>query len=447
MAKSAALNPASMPFFPGGQRNTPGDETQGSTLNLGFNGGQRAFHGQDRSSFSSNTTSSASDYRSMRSTPSPPQQLEGQNSVRQQSPSALEPDNPRRSPTVRQSDAQKAYPVVESRIVREGSMFGTLGTLPEKDERLYGEEDEHVTRSGHQTPSSANYSAARQQQFQQQQVPIEQLPPFLPFALNNAGRTISVSSYSSDSPVPSQESNSRATPVTGSPIQNFEAQLRASPLIQDLLDRMIRCEYVSREIQQDVSDLNRKVNILIGRAVSSSSQPEFKDPFSPASASTMQPRPSIGNIAPNQAATSDDISSISQRLNTLTSSVGQLLALQTQQMQQQNLTSPDGRNSIIGLNSTPLEFPPNQMMPPASSSAMLGHTLPGRPDIRQASRQQNSGSRIWSSGTLELPMRPSPQEAGNKRRSSGLVRRDSAGVSVNTLVHVIKINIRVVLGI
>jgi hypothetical protein len=198
----------------------------------------------------------------MRSTPSPSQHLEGSNSVRQQSPSALEQDNPRQSPTFRQTDAQKAYPAVESRIAREGSMFGTLGTLPEKDERSSVEEDDHVTRSGHQTPSSANYSAARQQQPQsfQQQVPIEQSASFLPFALGNAGRTISVSSYSSASPVPSQESNNRATPVTESPIQNFEGQLRSSPLIQDILDRIIRCEYVSREIQQDLSDLNRKVN-------------------------------------------------------------------------------------------------------------------------------------------------------------------------------------------
>lgn len=431
MAKSAALNPASMPFFPGGLRNTPDNEANGSTFNLGFSG-QRAFHGQDRSSLSSNTMFTSSEYRSMRSTPSPSPHLERQNAVRQQSPSVLEADNPRQSPALRQSDAQKTYPTVESRITREGSMFGTLGTLPEKDERSYVEEDDHLTRSGHQTPSSANFSAARQQQpFQQmQQVPIEQSAPFIPIALNSAGRTTSVSSFSSSSPVPSQESNNNlATPVTESPIQNLEAQLRASPLIQDILDRIIRCEYVSREIQQDMSDLNRKVNILIERVVSSS-QPEFKDPFSPNSAS-LQPRPSLGNIAPNQAASGDDISSISDRLSTLTSSVGQLLALQTQQMQQQSLTSPDGRGSIIGLNNAPLEVAPNQMMPPStpSHSAILGHTLPGRPDIRQSSRQ---GSRMWSSGTLELPLRPSAQEVGNKRRSSGLVRRDSAGVSITS---------------
>jgi len=428
MAKSAALNPTSMPFFPGGLRNTPDNEANGSIFNLGFSG-QRAFHGQDRSSLSSNTMSTSSEYRSMRSTPSPSPHLERQNAVRQQSPSVLEADNPRQSPTLRQTDAQKIYPAVESRITREGSMFGTLGTLPEKDERSYVEEDDHLTRSGHQTPSSANFSAARQLPFQQlKQLPIEQSASFIPIALSSAGRTTSVSSFSSCSPVPSHESNNRATPVTESPIQNLEAQLRASPLIQDILDRIIRCEYVSREIQQDVSDLNRKVNVLIERAVSSS-QPEFKDPFSPNSAS-LQPRPSLGNIAPNQAASSDDISSISDRLSTLTSSVGQLLALQTQQMQQQSLTSPDGRSSIIGLSNAPLEIAPNQMMAPSTPNhgAILGHTLPGRPDIRQ-SRQ---GSRMWSSGTLELPLRPSAQEVGNKRRSSGLVRRDSGGVSITS---------------
>lgn len=444
MAKSAALNPASMPFFPGGLRNNaPDDETAGSTINLGFttniSSGQKAFHGQDRGFFSSsNTIPSSSDFRSMRSTPSPPQQqqqLEGQTTpaVRQQSPSVLEPDNPRHSPTFRQSDAQKAYPALESRIVREASLFGTLGTLPEKDERSYAEEDEPIT-----TPGSATYSAARQQQPQQQQVSVDQSTSFLPFALTNAGRS---SSYSSISPVPSsQESNNRATPVIESPGLQFEAQLRTSPLIQDILDRIIRCEYASREIQQDLSDLNRKVNILIERAVS---QPEFNDPFAPApSHPSLQSRPSFGNIAPNQAATSDDISSISQRLNTLTSSVGQLLALQTQQMQQQSLTSPvtEGRNSIISLNNSLDLLPHNQMLiPPSaatatSSSILSHHTLQGRQDSRLSSSRQhtpNPNSRIWPSGNLDH-LRSSSQEGGhtNKRRSSGLARRDSTGVSV-----------------
>lgn len=375
MAKSAALNPASIPFFPGEAI-----------------GGKRASYGQVSSS------SSASDYRSVRSTPSPAHQLDT--------------DNPRHSPTLRHTDSQKPYPLVEPRIIRDPSMFGSLDTLPEKDEKSYGEEDD---LPGHQTPSPGSYPARHQNQ-----VPLEQGPPFLPFSRNNEGKTFS-------SPVPGPESNYRATPIAESPIQNTEDHLRASPLIQDILDRMIRYEYVSREIQQDLSDLNRKVNILIERAVSTP-QPEFKDPFAPASSSSLQPRPSVGNIAPNQAANSDDMSSISQRLNTLTSSVGQLLALQTQQIHQQNITSPEARNSVISLNVPSSEIPPNQLMPPPSNSTILGHNLPGRPDIRQGSRQQNQGSRMWVSGTLELPIRSSVQEVGNKRRSSGLVRRDSAGV-------------------
>jgi len=232
--------------------------------------------------------------------------------------------------------------------------------------------------------------------------------------------------------------------------QNFEAQLRASPLFHDFLDRLVRCELVSREIQRDVSDLNRKVNILIERSVLSNTQPEFKDPFAPSPVNSLQSRPSMGNIAPNQAASTDDISSISQRINTLTSSVGQLLALQTQQIQhqqhqQQKISPTEGRNSISGRGNTTsqLDISQNQILSPSGiiNAAMLNHGLPNRlHDIRSAPRSQNPSARMWSSGSLELPLRPPAQDLGrqdsvlrDKRRSSGLSRRDSAGVSINSV--------------
>lgn len=407
MAKSAALNPASMPFFPGALRASADDDRALSGL-VTFG---QAQHGVD--------PSVVSDYLSARSTPSPPSSSQ---EVRQQSP--LQPDKDRRSPAIRQSDAVKPYPGIESRVFREGSMVGTLGTLPEKDEGPYAE-DEHIAQS---PPSS----------YRQQQ-PSEQA---LPVGLGSLGRSLSVATLSSASPVSlSNDSNSRATPI----LDPFEAQLRASPLFHDILDRLVRCELVSREIQRDMSDLNRKVNILIERSVLNNNQPEFKDPFASSPVNPLQQRPSMGNIAPNQAASTDDISSISQRLNTLTSSVGQLLALQTQQIQHQqqqqlNISPAESRSSIIGLGNTnpQLDISPNHILSPSGlvNAAMLSH-LPNRPqDIRSASRPQNPSVRMWSSGSLELPVRPG-QDLGrqdsmlrDKRRSSGLLRRDSAGVSI-----------------
>ena len=420
MAKSAALNPASMPFFPGALRAIADDDRPSSGL-VAFGQAQHA-HGVD--------PSVVSDYLSARSTPSPPSSSQ---EVRQQSP--LEPDKDRRSPAIRQSDAVKPYPGIESRVFREGSMIGTLGTLPEKDEGL-DTEDEHTAAGA--SPS-----------YRQQQPASEQA---LPVGVGILGRSLSVATLSSASPVStSNDSNSRATPILDPLSQNFEVQLRTSPLFHDILDRLVRCELVSREIQRDMSDLNRKVNILIERAVLDNNQPEFKDPFAPSLVNPLsrQQRPSVGNIAPNQAASTDDISSISQRLNTLTSSVGQLLALQTQQIQhqqqqQQNISPAEGRNSIIGLgNTTPqLDISPNQILSPSGlvNAAMLSH-LPNRPqDIRSTSRPQNPSVRMWSSGSLEHPVRPPGQDLGrqdsmlrDKRRSSGLLRRDSAGVSINSI--------------
>ncbi len=429
MARSMGLNPASMPFFPGALRTSPEDDGSSAFI-------QKAFHGQDYSSISSHSFSS-SDYRSTRSSPSPPQK-EAQNTkdVRQQPSPTPERDKQHQPLIIRQSDTLKPYPGIESRIIREGSMFGTLGTLPERDERPSADE-EQAAGSGHRTPNTTTY-AVHPQQVQQQQGFGEPAPTLLLPALSDVGRSISGTTYSSASQISSQESNNLATPVTESQSQSFEDQLRASPLFHDVLDRLVRCEYASREIQRELSDLNRKVNILVERTHATSTQPEFKDPFAPTSnsSSSLQSRPSIGNIAPNQAAANDDISSISQRLNTLTSSVGQLLALQTQQMQQNLMVHPESRNSVIALSTPQLEIAPNQILAPTgiSNPAMLGHGLPNRPETRSA-RQQNPNLRTWSSGNIELPVRPVVQELvrqegslRDKRRSSGLVRRDSASV-------------------
>ncbi|KAF9534864.1 hypothetical protein CPB83DRAFT_843068 [Crepidotus variabilis] len=456
MARSAALNPASMPFFPGGLRSAPEDDvvSNSSAGSVGFTGfGTRMFRGQDRNSVSSHSAAS-SEYRSVRNSPSPPQPgIQGVNDARQPVSPGPGRDNQRQSPTIRQNDAGKPYPGIESRIVREGSHLGSLGTLSENEEKPSPDEDEeHAAGSGHQTPSALaqqhHLQQLQQHQNQRRQSPqngTKEPSPSLPFGLTN--RSFSGATYSSSSPVSSLDSNSRATPSTDHQAHSFEAQLKASPIIHDILDRLVRSEYATREIKDQINDVNRKVNFLVERALESS-QPEFKDPFAQASVAPtnnhLQHRPSIGNIAPNQAAGNDDISSISQRLNTLTSSVGQLLALQTQQMQH-NLTSsgsmlppgPESRASVMGLSTPQLELAPHQVMTSSgiSNAALLNHGLPNRPDLRSGARQPNPPMRAWSASNLDLPIRASVQDIGrqesglrDKRRSSGLLRRDSSGL-------------------
>ncbi|KAF9569043.1 hypothetical protein CPC08DRAFT_702163 [Agrocybe pediades] len=441
MARSAALNPASMPFFPGGFRAADDERATAGTF-----GQQSVFREQDTSSVSLHS-SSPSDFRSVRSSPSPPQ---GKMHDPRHQPSPGPRDVQRQSPTFRQSDAGKPYPNVEPRTMREGSILGTLSPLAEsEDTHSLEPEEELPLGSGHHTPGSSFYTGHQQrhpsqpqlqsqpaQQYQSQLSGIDRLPA-LPVSLGS----VTGVPFTSASPVSSLDSNSRATPATDLQIQsqNFEAQLKASPVIHDILDRLVRCEYTTREIQRDLGDINRKVNLLVERALGVNSQPEFKDPFATSTPSIplIKPRPSIGNIAPNQAANTDDITSISQRLNTLTSSVGQLLALQTQQMQQTSIA--DGRsNSIISLSGSQLELAPNQIAPSASmsNSSFLGHGLPNRPDLRPAPRQPNPPMRTWSAGNLDLPVRPADQSLNrpdamlrDKRRSvSGLLRRDSSGI-------------------
>ena len=416
MARSATLNHASMPFFPGALRS--GDEQGGIGRGTFV---QHVFH--DRASVSLHSIPS-SDYRSIPSSPSPPR---GPEESRYQ-PSPVQHDA--HAPAFRHNDASRSYPAIEARPTKEASVLGTLGTLSEP-ENSHSVTEPDAIDGGTQT-SGSSFSSLQQQMR-------ERLSPPPNFTGMSVPSTSTGVTYTSPSPVSSQHSSTRFTPaIVDQQSQSFEAQLKASPIMHDILDRLVHCEYTTREIQRDLGDINRKVNLLVERALGlNNSQPEFKDPFDTNSNSSnlIKHRPSVGNIAPNQAANTDDISSISQRLNTLTSSVGQLLALQTQQFQHQQTAVSDSRK-----NSASLDLAPNQIISPPGigNASMLGHGLPNRPDLRVRHPNPSLHSlRTWSAGTLDLPMRPPEQGIGrqeailrDKRRSiSGLLQRDSSGVS------------------
>lgn len=424
MARSAALNPASMPFFPGGLRGNDGDGTIGMALG----------HQQDRSSHSSLSVS-PSEYRSAKSSPSP--SIDRSDSARYQtSPGPTE--GPRRSPTFRQVESGRNEP----RMMRENSMLGTLGTLPEADDNQENgtSSQDYEADSGGQTPSF--FGSALPQQLGRERLDTPPVAVAFSNVIFGGGPQ-----HMSSSPVSSLGSASQFAGSTDSTAPTLETQLRTSPFMHDLLDRLARCENSNRDIQRDLNDIHRKVNLLLERALTINlqpPQPEFKDPFAATNGNTLStalslPRPSIGNIAPNQhAPPMEDVSAITQRLNTLTTSVGQLLALQTQQMQQSGLPL-EARNSIIGLG-PPQDTPPNQIASSLSPPSLIAHTLSNRPDLRPAPRQPNSPMRTWSSGSLDVPIRASesaisrqePNLRDKPRRSvSGLLRRDSSGVSVS----------------
>ena len=154
---------------------------------------------------------SSSNYRSTRSSPSPPQK-EAQNAkdVRQQPSPIPERDKQHQPLVIGQSDSLKSYLGIESLIICEGSMFGTLGTLPEWTSDA---EHDHIRRSPTASPATArvwwtstNFTSSRSEWLWK-----------VYFAMT----------YSSVSQISSQESNNLATPIKESHSQFFD-QLRAS---------------------------------------------------------------------------------------------------------------------------------------------------------------------------------------------------------------------------
>lgn len=440
MAKSpVALNPASMPFLPGGLRASSEDEDLGGP---GGGPNQSGFPNprqqEDQGSMST-LSISPSENRSVRSSPSPSSLDEhDQDRDNLRFPSSHSPGGGARlSPAFCQTETERPYPNTEVRA-REASTKGTLETLPENT----------LSSSDGGPPGSSPFFSS-----------IHSRKLSTPPANNSSSRSSSFNTnynnsvFTSSSPVSSLDSNSLVAE------HSLETQLKALPLIHDILDRLVRCEYTTREIQRDLGDVHRKVNLLVERSLDNnnnmtmSSQPEFKDPFisgnsPPFNVSPMNvARASMsGAVAPNQNPPSDDIGQISQRLNTLTTSVGQLLALQTQQhLQTTNVGLPNGQ--IMGGNNLHQDFIPNQMFSPKAQSNVngLGHGLPTRPDLRQP-RVPNPPMRTWSAGTLDLPMRPSDtgslgrsndrmrdqrrSVAGGAIAGPGLMRRESTGVSV-----------------
>ncbi|VDC06901.1 unnamed protein product [Peniophora sp. CBMAI 1063] len=221
---------------------------------------------------------------------------------------------------------------------------------------------------------------------------------------------------------------------------SLDAQLRASPVVRDILDRLTRQETANREIQSGLHELSHKVDILLNAGLGNMNGGgiEFQDPFAPAGQDTrLSVSPLNSGALPPSARPSialppraDD--EISARLNTLTNSVGQLLALSQQQAISAGHLPPQ------------VDIAPNQLAPPTQQGP-LGHGLPNRPDLRHGSRTPNPPMRTWSAGSLDLPVRPDlngmqpPMNRGgpdllrDKRRSvsTNLMRRDSAGDLMN----------------
>ena len=390
-------------------------------MGLRFSSQLQELREQDQNSVSS-LSISPSEYRSITSSPSLSAKRDY---LLAQSPEPLDTSQP--SAVNRQLGNSKQYNALEPKTLFDSTSQTGVSTDIE-----LGENTSSPNVTGTKTQTSG--STIRSLQYNREKCATP------PISVNFNGASSQISGFHSASPVSSLDSGSHFSTTHDNQISGFDAQLKASPLIRDMLDRLRRCETFALEIQHDLGEVHQKVNLLLERALVPNTQPEFKDPFASTSFNGNNlspqftaPRPSIGNIAPNQVPASDDITTISQRLNTLTSSVGQLLALQTQQLHANvELRS----NSVINTNIPQPDLSPNQMLPSIiTGHPVLGHGLP-RQDLRPSPRSPNPPLRTWSAGNLDLPMRPGESTlvrqdplARDKRRSVAVLRRESATVS------------------
>ncbi|KAG8907056.1 hypothetical protein FRB99_005433 [Tulasnella sp. 403] len=267
-------------------------------------------------------------------------------------------------------------------------------------------------------------------------------------------------SFNSVETMSSSPSSVRSSGLSES-MNSFDQQAKSSPFLNDLLDRLIRCEYSTSSIQRDIGDLSKKMSLLLDRVTSDRKDANANGLGSDIGRDTLSASPMAGNSVtptagtpgvgptlggnlytfPNGSSTSslalqsptpgsvkdrdDEIRRLNQQINTLTASVAQLLAAQSHaQIQNMNnqLTAPSPVGLGPGFNGNgPMGTPSG--IGQGNMGLGMGMTTPnlgGTPDLPQnamgglgaARGELNMGSRssprapvpvrTWSSGSMEM---------------------------------------------
>ena len=447
MMRSPGLNPSSTPFFPGGV--ATGKDEGGS----GFPRQAANRMDTDRASTASSSLSiSPSDFRSVRSSPSPPQEdtnggdKDSPTMSRRSPTSSIE--GSRGSPSLRAFEASRNYPNVEMRNGREHSLAVNLefGGFPEAEAPGIAT-DSGVTTGGIRQARESFFPAGVLASARERLA----TPPVS--SDSDAFRSTIVANHVYALKAASSPSSLDSGGLSNAAMDqlSFDAQLKSSPLINDIVKRLIRYENNLAEVKRNLDEVNRKVDSLLEQPTANHT-PEFSDPFTPGNIATLNgSRPSLAlaphqlpsnPVAPNQVlpqngSVPDEVGQISQRLNALTSSVGQLLALQTQQIQ----ATSAGLPTAPSLSGIAPDVITTQPIGPSLSQHILGNGLPStRSDLRNSPRHPPQPMRTWSAGSLDLPPRGSVDSSAaatsrqeslfrDKRRSTvALLRRDSTGV-------------------
>jgi len=224
--------------------------------------------------------------------------------------------------------------------------------------------------------------------------------------------------------------------------QNFDSQIKTSPFLHDILDRVIRTEYAQRDLSRELGVLTSKINFLVERFEQADSRRSFSASPIPAMGNhNMSISPLGGNGLHRESiggGSGRDDGDISKRLDALTSSVQQILMIQ--QHGHNNGGNSGSHHHPPFHGNGPLSpssggpgpngfdgMPPNMNM--GNGTGIMGG--PNRPH----GRNPPPPVRTWSAGSLDMPLRgdahlPRPELLNQKRRSvvGNLNRRDSAAV-------------------
>ncbi len=204
----------------------------------------------------------------------------------------------------------------------------------------------------------------------------------------------------------------------------FDSQAKSSPFINDLLDRLIRCEYSTSSIQREVGELNRKMSLLLDRIPVPTGENGPPQSLTPTGNMYFQNGSSTSSLVRDK---DDEIRQLNQRVSTLTTSVTQL-------MQAQSHSQIQSMNAGLPYTGTP-DLP--------------GGGFGARGDSgNRASPRAPIPIRTWSSGSMEIGLgmgNPGPigrgpdiglggasggppMSRGKRQSVISLGRRDSAGV-------------------
>ena len=433
VSSSPSLNPASTPFFPGGGSGggqfKASDEDRDSIAGVGSISRSSLGIGRQSSLSRERYSISPTEHKPVKSSPSPPSSqdrrdlwrpLERNGSLSEFQLAINEITGSRQSPALGglqdragDGDSARGFAIRQRPLARELSMSAIPEVPPDGDDTLGRP---HLNGLYQQ---NAPYAAMMGRARERLHTP--------PMAVEMGSRTSSFTSaqthFVSSSPASSLDSGSVFAP--GMDLStSFEAQLKSSSLIHELFNRVDRYEHrmdryekTTRELQREIQDMGRKIDLLVERtladsaSVSVSAAPQFSDPFASSSAPSFStpdlnglggPRASIvGNIAPNQPGPIDDLAALVGRFGSLSAATECHLG---------NITSGMPPNDIL---------PRGSLVPSNSSPGMMGHGISNRP----SPRIPGPPSRTWSVGNLDIP----PLRGGSNDSPAGSLERADGG--------------------